>query len=343
MGLPEIFISFETAAASAIRRSSRGVVCLLLEDGTAGGETVQTYEALSEVPQELFTAENYRTIALAFKAAPRKVIVVRADENSVAVLESLAFDWLAAPAMATDALVAFVKAQRAKGRSVKAVVANADMPDCEGIVNRCVDDLVLEDGTVTAEAYTARIAGLLAALPLTHSATYAALPEVVSCGGYADPDEAVHDGKLIIVGGSSGYRLGRAVTSLTTLTAEKGAPFQKIKILEGIDLIRSDIARAFESGYVGKVSNDYDSKLLLVTAINGYLADLAGDVLDKAAVNRCFVSLKGQKNWLQSHGVDTSGMTDVAILRTNTGSQVFLEASLTFCDAMEDLYLVIAM
>lgn len=343
MGLPEIFISFETAAASAIRRSSRGVVCLLLEDGTAGGETVQTYEALSEVPQELFTAENYRTIALAFRAAPRKVIVVRLDENSVAVLESLAFDWLAAPCMEAGELVEAIRFYRNQGRSVKAVVANADMPDCEGIVNLCVDDLVLEDGTVTAEAYTARIAGLLAALPLTHSATYAALPEVVSCGGYADPDEAVHDGKLIIVGGSSGYRLGRAVTSLTTLTAEKGAPFQKIKILEGIDLIRSDIARAFESGYVGKVSNDYDSKLLLVTAINGYLAGLAGDVLDKAAVNRCFVSLKGQKNWLQSHGVDTSGMTDAAILRANTGSQVFLEASLTFCDAMEDLYLVIAM
>jgi len=342
LGLPEIFISFETAAASAIQRSSRGVVCLLLDDDTAG-EAVQTFEALGEVPKAAFSAENYRTIALCFKAAPKRVIVVRAGEDSESVLETLSFDWISAPAMAADALVAFVKAQRAKGKRVKAVVANADAPDCEGIVNLCADDLVLEDGTVTTKAYTARMAGLLAALPLTHSATYAALPEVVSCGGYADPDEAVHDGKLIIVGGSNGWRLGRAVTSLTTLTAEKGAPFQKIKILEGIDLIHTDIARAFESGYVGKVPNDYDSKLLLVTAINGYLAGLAGDVLDKAAENRCFVSLRGQKNWLQSHGIDTAEMTDAAILRANTGSQVFLEASLTFCDAMEDLYLIIAM
>ena len=36
-------------------------------------------------------------------------------------------------------------------------------------------------------------------------------------------------------------------------------------------------------------------------------------------------------------------MKDTDILRANTGSQVFLEASLTFCDAMEDLALVIAM
>ena len=343
MGLPEIFISFETAAVSAVQRSARGVVCLLLNDGTAGGEAVSTYEALSEVPAEAFTAEKYRTVALAFKAAPRKVIVVRGAEDSEAVLEGLSFDWLAAPAMGAEALTAFVKAQRAQGKSIKAVVANANAPDCEGIVNLCVSDLVLEDGTVSAVDYTARIAGLLAALPLTHSATYAALPEVISCGGYDDADSAVKDGKLIIVKGTNGYRLGRAVTSLTTLSAEKGAPFQKIKILEGIDLIRADIARAFESGYVGKVPNDYDSKLLLVTAINGYLAGLAGDVLDKTAENRCFVSLKGQKNWLQSHGIDTSDMTDGEILRANTGSEVFLEAALTFCDAMEDLYLVIAM
>ena len=31
------------------------------------------------------------------------------------------------------------------------------------------------------------------------------------------------------------------------------------------------------------------------------------------------------------------------ILKANTGSQVFLEAKLTFCDAMEDLALVISM
>jgi len=343
MGLPEIFISFETAAVSAIQRSGRGIVCLLLEDATAGGEAVAAYETLSEVPQELFTAENYRTIALAFRAAPRKVMVVRAGENSESVLENLTFDWLAAPAMDGSALTAFVKAQRARGKSVKAVAAGAAAPDCEGVVNLCVSDLVLEDGAISPEAYTARIAGLLAALPLTHSATYAALPEVVSCAGCEDPNAAVREGRLILVGGSSGYRLGRAVTSLTTLTAEKGAPFQKIKIVEGVDLIRADIARAFESGYVGKVPNDYDNKLLLVTAINGYFAGLAGDVLDKAADNRCFVSLKGQKAWLQSHGADTTEMTDAQILRANTGSEVFLEASLTFCDAMEDLYLVIAM
>lgn len=346
MGLPEIFISFETAAVSAITRSARGVVALVLSDATEGGETIATYESLVDVPEKGFTAENYRILALAFKAAPTKITVIRAAEDATETfrtLDDVKFDWLAAPALEKDKVIAYIQSQRAKGRGIKAVVAEANAPDCEGIVNLCVTGLTLEDGEIEAKDYTARIAGLLAALPLTRSATYAQLAEVVSCNAYDDPDAEVDAGKLIIVAGSSGYRLGRAVNSLTTLSPEKAAPFQKIKIIEGIDLIRTDIAKAFESGYIGKVLNDYDNKLLLITAINSYLADLMGDVLDKSAENRCFVSLAGQKRYLQSQGIDTSEMKDMEILRANTGSQVFLEAKLTFCDAMEDLSLVIAM
>ena len=63
-------------------------------------------------------------------------------------------------------------------------------------------------------------------------------------------------------------------------------------------------------------------------------------VLDKTADNRCFVSLSGQRSYLESRGTDTSDMKDTDILKANTGSQVFLEAKLTFCDAMEDLSLI---
>lgn len=346
MGLPEIFIAFETAAVSAITRSARGAVALVLTDATEGGESCRTYGSLADVKKTAFTAANYRLLSLAFLAGPAKVTVLRAGADPTddfAALERLKFDWLAAPALEDTAVISFIQSQRAKGRGIKAVVAGAKAPDCEGIVNLEASGLVLDDGAVTAKDYTVRIAGLLAALPLTRSATYAQLGEVVSCGTVEDPDGAIDAGKLIIVPGRDGYRLGRAVNSLTTLTVDKAAPFQKIKIVEGVDLIRTDIARAFESGYIGKVLNDYDNKLLLVTAINAYLRGLEGDVLDKTAENVCRVSLEGQKTYLQSKGVDTSDMKDAEILRANTGSEVFLEAQLTFCDAMEDLSLKISM
>ena len=347
MGLPEIFISFETAAVTAITRSARGDLALVLKDGTEGGEGEAVYRSLAEVSESAYTPENYRSLKLAFLAGPAKVVVLRAGEDDSAVYDALSrikFDWLAASGLENDGVISYIKAQRAKGRGVKAVVANATAPDCEGIVNLAVSDLILEDGAMDAKAYTPRIAGLLAALPLTRSATYAQLAEVVSCASHEDADADIEAGKLIIVPGSDGtYRIGRAVNSLTTLTVDKGAPFQKIKIVEGIDLIRADIASTFEKGYIGKVLNDYDNKLLLVTAINAYLRSLEGDVLDKTADNHCFVSLEGQKQYLESQGKDTGDMKDADILRANTGSEVFLEANLTFCDAMEDLSLVISM
>ena len=346
MGVPEVFISFETAAGSAIRRSGRGAVALALRDGTEGAPACAVYRALSEADRAHFTAEGYRLLTLAFRAAPRSVAVVRVGEKedeAYTALDRLEFDYLAAPGLAQEGAASYVRAQRAAGRGIKAVLANAAAPDDEGIVNFCASGLVLTDGAVDAADYTARIAGILAATPLTRSATYAPLAEVAACDEQDDPGAAVDAGKLIVVRTGESYCLGRAVNSLTTLTPTHGAAFQKIKIVDGVDLIRADIARTFRAGYIGSVLNDYDNKLLLVTAINAYLASLAGDVLDRSAENVCRVSLSGQRGWLEAHGTDTSGWTDAAILRANTGSEVFLEASLTFCDAMEDLTLRIAM
>ncbi len=349
MGLPEIFIAFETAAVTAITRSARGVLAVALaEDGGSGdaAPSLAAYRTLAEVSGEDYSPENYRLLKLAFLAGPSRVLVLRTggkDVEAFALLEKTQFDWLAAPGLDQDQAVSFIKGQRAKGLGVKLAAANALAPDHEGIVNLCAGDLVLTDGPIEAKDYAVRVAGLLAALPLTRSATYVQLPEVVSCGAVEDPDKAVDTGKLIIVPGRDGFRLGRAVNSFTSTTVDKAAPFQKIKIVEGIDLIRTDIARAFESGYIGRVLNSYDNKLLLVTAINAYLRGLEGDVLDGTADNRCFVSLEGQRTYLESRGTDTGGMKDAEILRANTGSEVFLEARLTFCDAMEDLSLRISM
>lgn len=317
MGLPEIYISFETAAVSAVKRSSRGVVALAVTDATKGGAASAVYRSLSEVDESKFTAANYRLLKLCFLAAPSKVAVLRigSDEaDTFTALDTLDFDYLAAPGLTQAKVISYIKAERAKGRGVKAVVANATAPDDEGIINFCAEDIVLTDGAVTADNYAARIAGLLAATPLTRSATYAKLSEVVSCGAQSDADAAIDAGKLILVPNGEGYCLGRA-----------------------------DITRTFREGYIGSVLNDYDNKLLLVTAINAYFKALEGDVLDKTADNACRVSLSGQRGWLESHGTDTGEMSDAEILRANTGSEVFLEASLTFCDAMEDLTLRIAM
>ena len=277
MGLPEIYISFETAAVSAVKRSSRGVVALAVTDATKGGAASAVYRSLSEVDESKFTAENYRLLKLCFLAAPSKVAVLRigSDEaDTFTALDTLDFDYLAAPGLTQAKVISYIKAERAKGRGVKAVVANATAPDDEGIINFCAEDIVLTDGAVTADNYAARIAGLLAATPLTRSATYAKLSEVVSCGAQSDADAAIDAGKLILVPNGEGYCLGRAVNSLTTVTTAHGAAFRKIKIVDGVDLIRTDITdmgAIYGDGRIMIRRNTAD--LLLVSKCTGALSD----------------------------------------------------------------------
>lgn len=247
------------------------------------------------------------------------------------------------PAVMTD----FIKEQREQGRPLRAVVSTKGSPDCAGIVNFTAEGIKIrldsQPKSISAARYGARIAGILAGLSLRESATYYALPEAEEFSPNVNPEGEVDKGRLILDRGGGGIRLARAVTSLVTLRHPGDSAFQKIKITEGVDLIRADIRNAFESEYVGKVLNDYDSKLLLVTAINSYFSGLEGSVLDTGRKSRASVDFEAQKAWLESRGVDTERMSDTAILSANTGSEVFLRAEVRFADAMEDLTFEITM
>lgn len=343
MGMPQIIIRFKAAGGTAIRRSARGQVALLLEGDS---HQLLSFSRLEQVSAAEVGEDAFRLLELCFLGSPAKVHLVtypagEAEEALASCAPLAEGGWMCAPGMEAAQLIAFVKQKRAEGRPLRAVVTTEDSPDSEGIVNLQASGLVIRTGAeaeaVTTEAYCARIAGVLAGLSLKESATYYALPEVEQVDRESDPEGAVASGRLILDQGSGGVRLGRAVTSLVTAADSSQAALKKIKIAEGIDLIAADIRSVFESEYVGKVLNDYDSKLLLVTAINSYFAGLEGSVLDTGHKSQASVDFEAQKAWLESRGVNTDAMTDTAILSANTGSQVFLRANVRFADAMEDL------
>ena len=346
MGLPQIMIKFKAAGGTAIRRSARGQVVLLLPGDAPG--TV----SLSRVEQADRTAvgeEGWLLLRLCFLGNPAKVHLVTyaAGEEGTALAgcgKLAEGGWLCAPAMEADAVAAFVREERAPGRPLRAVVSTDGSPDCEGVVNLSAEGIVLrleeERRAVTAAQYCARVAGILAGISLRESATYYPLAEVEAFTACADAEGAIRAGRLILDQGSESPRLGRAVTSLVS---GGDSAFRKIKITEGMDLIQADIRSVFESEYVGKVLNDYDSKLLLVTAVNSYFASLEGSVLDTGHRSQASVDLEAQRAFLEERGVDTESMSDTAILSANTGSQVFLRADVRFADAMEDLTFEIAL
>jgi len=350
MGLPQIDITFSTLAVSAVQRSQRGVVALILRDDT-GATTTYEYSVATDVDSDDWTATNAAYIDQAFLGSPSKVIVVRggttdadyADELSI--LATKQFNWLAIPEISagdTADIVSWVEGQRDTGHMVKAVLP-ATVADSEAVVNFSTDDIVVGETTYATDEYTPRIAGIFAGLGLDRSGTYVELPEVEDITESADSDVDIDAGKLIFVKQDGKIKIGRAVTSLTTTTAEKSDIFKKIKIVEGTDLIKTDIQKTFNDEYVGKVNNSYDNQVLFITAIMSYLRGLEGTVLDPAYDNTVSINVEKQRDAWEGIGTDTTDWSDQDVKESAFQSYVYLDGSLKLLDAMEDLSMEIAL
>ena len=143
-------------------------------------------------------------------------------------------------------------------------------------------------------------------------------------------------------------KLDRAVTSFVTTTGNKGDSFKKIKLVEDMDMIKTDIQSTIQDDYIGKYANSYDNKCLLITAINGYFKTLVSEGVIESGTAE--VDIESQRTYLESLGkaVTVNGFTkkpdelsDDEVKVANTGSHVFLKATVVLTDAIEDVNLTI--
>jgi hypothetical protein len=351
MGLPTIDITFSSLAVSAIQRSQRGIVALILRDGTDISFTAKEYNNVSEVDSTDWTATNLQYIKDAFLGTPSKVIVLRGDtadldyNAELTTLASKKWNYLAVPGIASadvSAIATWLKTERdTNKKTFKAVLPN-HVGDHEGIINFATDGIVVNGVTFSTAAYTARIAGILAGLSLTRSATYYVLSEVESITGSSNPNADIDAGKLILINDGEKIKVARGVNSLTTTTTSKGADFKKIKVIEGHDLVYDDLKSTFENDYIGKVNNSYDNQVLFLTSVNAYLRSIEGDVLDPRGNNTVSVDVEAQRNAHEAVGTDTSTWDDQRVKETSFQSKVFVSGNFKFLDAVEDLQMKVS-
>ena len=152
-------------------------------------------------------------------------------------------------------------------------------------------------------------------------------------------DAAVDAGKFILFHDGEKVKVARGVNSLQTTTQDKGDAWKKIKMVEVMDMIQTDIRTTAQDAYIGKYANSYDNKCLLVTAIKGYLVGLEQSGILQAGSSSVGIDLAAQEAYLQSVGTDTSKMSQQEIKEANTADKVFLEASIKILDAIEDISL----
>lgn len=351
MGLPQINIEFKGKATSAVSRSSQGVVALILRDTTnPSSNASMEYKSIEEVKKVDYTTENYAHIERAFLGTPSKVIVEvlkNASELpekvdiSLKRLKSKRWNYLAFPE-ATDeektSIVTFITTERGENnKSFKAVLANKNA-NHEGIIDFATEGIQVGEETFTAAEYTPRIAGILAGLSFTQSATYYVLDEVEGITESETPNDDIDGGKLILINDGESIKIGRGVNSLVTPGAGQTEDFKKIKIIEVMDMIKSDIRDTFDRNYVGKVPNTYDNQVLFFAAVNAYLKTLENnELLDPTYENVASVNVEAQRAAWESAGTDTTDWDDLKVKNMTFKSNVFAGGNVKIVDATEDL------
>ena len=349
MGLPNIMINFKSSALSAVKRGQRGIVAIIIKDSAQNG--VHVLENRNDIPEELNSA-NKSYIERAFLGGVNpvnKVIVYvlasEAEDYSAAFkyFETVKFDYIVgAHDMSTEktAMVTWVKKMRDElDKKIKAVLPDS-ASDHEGIINFATSGIVAGE-TFSATQYCSRIAGLLAGTPLSIASTFTVLPEVTDVPRLtkAELDEAIDAGKFVLFHDGEKVKVARGVNSLTTTDNAKGEAFKKIKIIDIIDLIQSDIKKVANDTYIGKFANTYDNKCLLITAIKEYYEQLEVEGLLERGMSTIEIDMQAQKQYLKSVGVDTSSMSEYAIKSANTGDKVFLASAIKPIDAIEEITL----
>ncbi len=173
---------------------------------------------------------------------------------------------------------------------------------------------------------------------MTISCTYAPTTEITNLTRltHAQEDAAVDAGQLVLVHDGTKAKVSRGVNSLQTTTG-KGDCYKKIKLVELMDMIRYDIRTTGQDSYIGKYANTYDNKCLLLTAIRLYFQTLEREGLLKSGASTVGIDMEAQRTYIASLGVDPTELDDATIKQYNTGSQVFLTASIVPIDAIEDI------
>ncbi|OXS67520.1 phage tail sheath protein [Lysinibacillus sp. KCTC 33748] len=350
MGLPAINIEFIGKAENVIKRSQLGIVALILKDEVQTADTV-VYKSFDEIEMDEWSPKNLDYIQKTFMGTPSKIIIERLPTTAENYTDALVrlnnkrFNYLAIPGIEDkdSAIIdSWVKSKRNQKKTFKAVLPNTPA-DHEGVINFTTAGIKVGEKEYTTSDYTCRIAGILAGLPFTRSATYYELPEIDTITELEDPDEAVDNGELILINDGEVIKIGRGVNSLTTLIGVKTEDFKSIRVMEVQDMIKDDIRTTFDKYYIGKLNNTYDNQVLFFQSINVYFTGLGDqEILDSNFDNLAEVSVKKQRAAWEKISVDTSDWDDQKVKERTFKRNVFLGGKIKIVDAMEDLDLDIA-
>ena len=358
--LPNIDIIFTQKAVTAVQRSERGVLCVIMKDEKQeSGIKKFVYKRGADVLKTDYSVTNYVALMRAFDVAVNKVYVLRCATATeftdiVKELDKLKFNYVCTNVKGDQqALLNDTKQRNAdnQGHKCVCVVANPTQADSKFAIKLKGDGGTLKDGSaVKAEDYVIRIASTLCNLPMNRSLTYYVFEDLASWDdSYLDTENPIgkwiSDGWLTLINDDDKVKCGRAINSLTTFTSTDTEDMSYIIIVEAMNLILEDIYTTFKDYYVGKYKNTLSNQRLFITSVNAYFRQLMKEeVLDDSYDNHSYVDVEAQRlAWLGVGKTEAEDWDENKVQQMTFRTNVFLAGEAKISNAMEDLKFNIAL
>ena len=360
VGLPNIDIVFKQKAVTAVLRSERGILAILVADEKqTEGVKRFTYKRGADVSDKDYSAENYTAIKRAFDVAVNNVHVFRYAstvelKDVFKEVEKVRINYICTNVKANQQELANYARQYNtdnQGHKIVCVVANVETADSKYIINlKGTGGTLKDDKAVTAEDYVIRIASTLCNLPMNRSLTYYVFSDLKTWDdSYIDSENPIGawitKGYLTLINDDDEVKCGRAVNSLVTFTSTDTEDMSHIIIVESMNLILEDIYTTFKDYYVGKYKNTLSNQRLFISSVNSYFRTLQGEeILDDAYDNHAGIDIETQRNaWTGIGKTEAEDWTDLKVQQMSFRTNVYLAGDVKITNCMEDLHFEIAL
>lgn len=153
----------------------------------------------------------------------------------------------------------------------------------EGVVN-VITGCELDGVKYSSAEVAPYIAGLIAGKRLDESITYSVTPfdDIIPRLTHSQIEAALLAGSLVLVHDGEKTKIESGVNTLTSLRAKQNNQWKKIRAIRTMDALNDDMLKTASDAYIGKVNNNEDGKIALITAFKRYMEIMVkGGVIEK--------------------------------------------------------------
>ena len=276
--LPGSYINFVNASKASATLGERGVVAIALPIGKAVGSVIEITRAefvtdSKNILNMEYTADGVIALREIFCNANKVYLYdIGADGSKtvsdvVNALEPYDFNVLCAYSDSDEDVAQYITTVKSwrddMGKKCQIVVYNQTTPNHEGVINVVS---TVSDDNAPEHALLAWVAGAEAGCEINESCTnkrYDGEYTIVCDKTQSQLEDCIKNGQIAFHLVYGDIRMLEDITSLTETTADKGEDFKSNQTIRVIDQIANDIAKLFNTKYLGKIPNDASGRVSL--------------------------------------------------------------------------------